>query len=143
MSEFFYRRPLIASWLCQLAVAVPVSLVIMWFDQSLAYSYGLGVLVYVVPNSYFTIYAFRYRGAQMAPWISRSFSWGESGKLALTMVGFALVFRFERTVHVPLLFAGFCSMIALQWWIGKRLSQACHAAAQREAAEKTSDLNDY
>lgn len=60
----------------------------------------------------------------MGPWITRSFSWGESGKLALAALGFALAFRLVRPLHVPLLFTGFCSMIILQWFVARRVIDA-------------------
>ncbi len=59
----------------------------------------------------------------MAQWIAKSFNWGESGKLALTAVGFALVFRLVEPLHVPSLFAGFCSVLVLQWFIAIRITK--------------------
>lgn len=96
-----------------------------FFQSKLAaYSFLLGALIYILANAYFALYAFRYRGSSMGPWITRSFSWGESGKLALTAVGFALVFRLVQPLSVAALFAGFCSMILLQCFVGFKVARA-------------------
>lgn len=99
-----------------------------------AYSVMCGAGIYIVPNIYFSLYAFRYRGAQLAPWIARSFSWGESGKFALAAVGFALVFNFVQPLNVAMVFAGFCSMIILQWFVARKISDHLSRACQREEA---------
>jgi ATP synthase protein I len=52
----------------------------------------LGGLVSIVPNSYIAWKAFRYRGASNTPLIVKSFYAGETGKLIMTGVSFALVF---------------------------------------------------
>ena len=117
------KSPILISLFYQVAVVIPATFSLLWFDQILAYSFVLGALVYCLPNLYFTIYAFRYRGAHMAPWITKSFSWGESGKLALAAVGFALVFRFVENLSVMSLFAGFCSLIVTQWLIGRKVAE--------------------
>ena len=61
-------------------------------DVVTAYSVLLGGLVSIVPNSYFAWKAFRYRGASNTPLIVKSFYAGETGKLIMTGVSFALVF---------------------------------------------------
>jgi ATP synthase protein I len=94
------------------------------FGKVYVISITLGAAIYILANLYFTLYAFRYRGASATVWIAQSFSWGESGKFALTAVGFALVFRFVEPLHEPTLFAGFSSMIILQWFIGRQLAKA-------------------
>lgn len=89
-----------------------------------AYSLALGTVLHIIPNAYFSIYAFRYQGATNATWITRSFSRGESGKLMLTLVGFALIFRFVKPLSSLSLFAGFCCMLVLQWFIARKISDA-------------------
>lgn len=57
-----------------------------------AYSVLLGGLISTVPNGYFARKAFQYRGARNTSHIVKSFYAGQSGKMALTAVMFALVF---------------------------------------------------
>ncbi|SMF17686.1 ATP synthase protein I [Alteromonadaceae bacterium Bs31] len=117
MKGLAMKSPALASLLIQLAIVLPVCLLLATLNRVYAYSLGLGTLVFILPNTYFTLYAFRYRGARSALWIAKSFNWGESGKFALVVVGFVLVFRFVSPLNVSLLFAGFCSMVVLQWWL--------------------------
>lgn len=56
------------------------------------YSVFLGGLVSALPNAYFAIKAFRYSGARQMPQVVKSFYMGESGKLIITAIMFALVF---------------------------------------------------
>jgi len=109
------KTPALASLAVQLAVVMPVSLVLAIVHPVTAYSYGLGAAIYILPNTYFTYYAFRFYGAHSAAWIAKSFKWGESGKFALVVVGFAVVLRFVSPLHIAPLFAGFCTMIATQF----------------------------
>ncbi len=111
------KSPALASLLIQSALVLVVCLLLAIMNLVYAWSFGLGALIFILPNTYFTLYAFRYRGARAAPWVAKSFKWGESGKFALVAVGFALVFRFVSPLNDSLLFAGFCSMVVLQWWL--------------------------
>ncbi|WP_245792341.1 ATP synthase subunit I [Teredinibacter waterburyi] len=111
------KSPALASIAVQLVVVVPVALVLLVVDMLFAYSFSLGAIVYILPNAYFTLYAFRYTGARSSYWVVKSLKWGESGKFALVCLGFALVFRFVQPLHTPLFFTGFCSMLMLQWWL--------------------------
>ncbi|WP_075184770.1 ATP synthase subunit I [Teredinibacter haidensis] len=117
------KSPVLSGLVVQLGVSLLCCLTLFWWSYEQAYSLGLGALIFIVPNTYFTLYAFRYRGARSSQWIAKSFNWGESGKFALVAVGFALVFRFVDTLNVQLLFAGFCGMVVLQWWIANYLQQ--------------------
>jgi len=97
-------------WLSQLVLLVLSTLVLWWFSPTSALSVLLGGLVYWVPNAYFTLYAFRFRGAQAAILILRSMYRGEFGKLLLTGIGFALVFVLVRPLDPIGLFAAFIGM---------------------------------
>ncbi len=101
----------------QFLLLLVVSLALLAVDDVHAYSFCLGGLVYVVPNLYFVHYAFRYRGAKNALLIARSFSWGESGKIALAVCGFILVYRFVHPLNHAALFSGFLASIIIQWFV--------------------------
>ncbi len=118
------KSPVWLNALSQLFIMMLVSLVLLAVDAVTAYSYSLGALVYIIPNLYFVHYAFRYSGAQNAPLIAQSFSWGESGKVALASCGFILVFRFVDPLNHASLFVGFFSMIVFQWFVAARIVSA-------------------
>ena len=68
-------------------------------DIVVAYSILLGGLISIVPNGYFAFKAFRFRGARSTPLIVKSFYAGETGKLIMTGVLFALVFAGIRPLN--------------------------------------------
>ena len=72
-----------------------------------AYSLLLGGLICAVPNAYFTVKAFRYRGARAAQKIVRAFYLGEAVKILLMSAGFALTFVYVEPLSSGALFAGF------------------------------------
>ena len=72
-----------------------------------AYSLLTGGLISALPNAYFAIKAFRYRGARAAQKIVRELYTGEAVKLLLTGAGFALSFIFIEPLHIAALFSGF------------------------------------
>ena len=61
-------------------------------DGVTGYSVFLGGMVSALPNAYFAIKAFRYSGARQMPLVIKSFYAGESGKMIITAVLFALIF---------------------------------------------------
>lgn len=74
-------------------------------------SFLLGGLIFLIPNTYFAFYAFRYSGALQTPWIVRSLLTGEMGKLALSAVAFGIVFNVHKDVQAEVLFSGFLAMV--------------------------------
>lgn len=86
----------------------------LWMiDQVLAVSALAGGLVAVIPNLYFTLYAFRYRGARAAQLVVRAFNWGESGKFLLTMTGFGGIFLFIKPISAVTVFLTYVVMILM------------------------------
>lgn len=76
-------------------------------DTVTAYSVLLGGLISTGPNAYFALKVFRYRGARQMPLIVKSFYAGESGKLVMTAVLFALVFAGIRPLNELAVIIGF------------------------------------
>ncbi len=68
-------------------------------DTVAAYSVFLGGMISTGPNAYFALKVFRYRGARQMPMILKSFYAGETGKLIITAVLFALVFGGIRPLN--------------------------------------------
>ena len=85
--------PLYIAFIIQFFICVMLTLATwLLLGAVTAYSVLLGGLISIVPNSYFAWKAFRYRGASNTPLIVKSFYAGETGKLIMTGVSFALVF---------------------------------------------------
>jgi len=72
-----------------------------------AYSLLLGGLICAIPNAYFAVKAFQYRGARAAQKIVRAFYLGETIKLLMMSAGFLLSFIFVEPLNTIALFAGF------------------------------------
>ena len=75
----------------------------------------LGGLIAWLPNTYFAIRAFRYRGARAAQKIVRSFYAGAFGKMILTMAMFAMVFIQVKPLSALALFVGFAIVQTMNW----------------------------
>jgi len=68
-----------------------------------------------LPNAYFALRAFRYRGARAAQKIIRSFYAGAFGKLILTMALFSIVFIQVKPLNALALFLGFAFVQTMNW----------------------------
>ena len=89
--------------LCQLGWTVLLStLALLFLSRTAALSAVLGGLVSVVPNAYFARQLFQYQGARQARQIVNRFYKGEAMKLLLTVVLFAMVFKWATIL--PLVF---------------------------------------
>lgn len=89
-------------------------------DGVASYSILLGGLISIVPNGYFAWKVFRFRGARNTPLIVKSFYAGETGKLIMTGVFFALVFAGikplnEFAVIVSFILTIIVGLIATGW----------------------------
>lgn len=103
-------RLIITLWGKQLALLGLLVIPLWLFNTVLAYSALIGGLIYWIPNAYFTLYAFRFRGARAAATILRSMYRGEVGKFALTVVGFAIAFSLVKPLEPVSLFLAYIAM---------------------------------
>lgn len=108
------RPPVHRITLAQLALLLALSLCLLAFDTVVAYSMLGGGLIAIVPQAYFAVLAFRWRGARSAGAIARSGYAGELGKFVLSAAGFALVFAVVRPINGPAVFVGFLAMLLTQ-----------------------------
>ena len=115
------RPPVHRITLVQLALLVPLSLLIGAFDKVSAYSVTSGGLIAIIPQAWFAFQAFRRRGAGAARAIARSSYAGEIGKFFLSVAGFAVVFATVRPIDGAAVFAGYVAMLVIQitgsWWL--------------------------
>jgi ATP synthase protein I len=121
------RPPVHRITLVQLALLVALGLLSLAIDTVFAYSVLSGGLIAIVPQAYFAVLAFRWRGAQSARAIARSSYAGEVGKFLLSVAGFALVFAVLRPINGPAVFGGYLAMLIFQiigsWWLLTRTQQ--------------------
>jgi ATP synthase protein I len=108
------RPPVHRITLAQLALLIPSCLLLLAIDKVAACSVLGGGLVAVVPQAYFAMLAFRWRGARSARGIVRSGHVGEVGKFLLSVVGFGLVFATLRPLNAPAVFGSYLAMLAIQ-----------------------------
>jgi len=113
--------PIYIAFVIQFVLCVIAAGVIFFlFDLVAAYSILLGGFISIVPNGYFAWKAFRFRGARNTPLIVKSFYAGETGKLIMTGVLFALVFAGikplnELAVILSFIFTIAVGLVATGW----------------------------
>jgi ATP synthase protein I len=91
--------PVYIAFIIQFLLCIAAALIaLLTFNLVTAYSILLGGFISIVPNGYFAWKAFRYRGARNTPLIVKSFYAGETGKLIMTGVLFAVVFAGIRPI---------------------------------------------
>ncbi len=91
-----------------IALIASVTVGLIWEVQT-GQSFFIGAMLDVLPSFVFTIYAFRFTGAQRLHQVAASFYRGETVKILIT--GAALVFIMQNIpVVFPALFTGFLMM---------------------------------
>lgn len=92
----------------QLAAVTLIAVVSLLVSGSIvAYSVMLGGLISALPNSFFVAQAYKYQGARNAEKVVKSFMKGEVGKIAFTIVLFALSFSLITNLNELALILGF------------------------------------
>ena len=98
----------------QLVITVVVALLLMLYSGvGPACSALLGGLTYILPNAWFTRYAFRGNEQESPHIIVRWFYMGELGKFVLTAVMFVLCFVLVKSLQVMVLFMMYIAMIII------------------------------
>ena len=90
-----------------IATAFITAISLLFLGSVTAYSALLGGLISALPNSYFALQAFKYQGARNADKVVKSFIKGELGKIAITIVLFALSFTLITNLSELALILGF------------------------------------
>ena len=102
-------------WLHQITFIIFISVGVSWYRSKVDYSVLVGGMIYLIPNIYFALYAFRFRGAHAARLVLLSFYRGEMGKFLLSGVGFAVAFTLVKPLDVLLLFSAYIALTVIQW----------------------------
>ena len=98
----------------QLSVLLVLSAFAFWNDPLLGFSVLVGGLNQIVPQAWFSYYAFKHGGANKTHLILRSMYRGETGKILLTASGFVAVFVLFDDLNMLGFMATFIAMIPLQ-----------------------------
>jgi ATP synthase protein I len=101
------------------------SILAFWLlkSEDAALSAALGASIFIIPQQYFTLKAFRYMGARSVMLTVQSFYKGESSKLLLIAIGFALTFTFYKELDVSALFAAFILLVVINGFIPLLMKQ--------------------
>lgn len=86
-------------------------LLLISVDTVVAYSVVLGGLAFVIPNTFFARYVFRYSAAESVSLAIRWFYIGEAVKIIMTVLIFATCFIWVKPLNVIALFATFLIMM--------------------------------
>ena len=108
------RPPVHRITLAQVATLTSLCLILLADDKVVAYSVMSGGLIAIIPQAYFAMLAFRWRGALSARAIARSSYAGEAGKFVLSITGFAVVFALVKPIDGLAVFSGYLVMLSLQ-----------------------------
>lgn len=133
--------PLKRGLLMQCALLLVGSAILLLVSALAARSFLVGGLVYFLPNVYFSLYAFRFQGSACMELTVRSFNKGQSSKLVLASLGFALAFSFIKPLNNIVFFSAFFLMILSQIEIGRRVSSYLHRRCQSKNAEEVAPEN--
>jgi ATP synthase protein I len=103
----------------RITIAQVVILLASWtslllWDAQVATSFVLGGLIAIVPNAWFALGVFRWRGASVAQQAVKAGYAAEIGKFLLSIAGFALVFAMIRPIVAWAVFAGYVAMLVVQ-----------------------------
>ncbi len=107
----------------QCIAALGVTSVVSVINSAVLSSVVAGLLIAILPYSYFATRVFRFRGAKAATKVAQSFYRAEAGKFVMSATGFALAFMLIQPMHAVFLFAAYVSMIVIQligaWWLNQ------------------------
>jgi len=121
------RPPVYRITVVQLVVLLGLWASLTGWNAVTARSLGLGGLISVVPNAWFALGVFRWRGASNAQRAVRAGYAAEIGKFMLAVAGFMLVFAKVRPIEGWAVFAGYVAMLCIQiagsWWLLRRRPQ--------------------
>ncbi len=121
MSQTF--RPFLWIVTSEITVIITVGAFLCALNLGIGVSAIAGGLIFLIPNSYFTFYAFRYSGAEAAQNIVRSFNRGQSGKLVLVALGFALAAKYVKPLQPVVLILSFIFMVLCHVFVAQHVAK--------------------
>ncbi|MFV1872429.1 MAG: ATP synthase subunit I [Oleiphilus sp.] len=113
------RPPIVKIFCTQLAVTLLISAIYYLLNGRVAgLSAFLGGLVFILPQLYFGLKAFMYSGARAIDKIVISFYKGESTKILIIVIGFALIFSFIKPIDYFALYSSFITLLIVNCFSG-------------------------
>jgi len=108
------RPPIYKIFIVQMLLTVSISLVLFLISGYVAaYSSLIGGIIFALPQLYFGFKAFLYAGAHAIQNVVINFYKGESTKILIIAVSFALVFKFIKPVDYFALYSTFIGVLIL------------------------------
>jgi ATP synthase protein I len=106
------RPPIFKIFCTQLVITLLISAIYYLLNGRVAaYSALFGGLIFVIPQIYFGIKAFMFSGARAIDKIVVNFYKGESSKIIIIVIGFALVFSFIQPIDYFALYSSFITIL--------------------------------
>lgn len=106
------KPPIVKIFCTQLALTLLISAIYYLVDGRVAgYSALLGGTVFFIPQLYFGIKAFMFSGARAIDKIVVNFYKGESSKIIIIVIGFALIFTFIKPIDYFALYSSFIAIL--------------------------------
>jgi ATP synthase protein I len=110
------RKKFAAYRILAVATVITAALALLLYisvDGVTAYSVALGGGVFIIPNTLFARYVFRYSATESADLAMRWFFLGEAIKLITTVILFAMCFMLVTPLNVIALIANYAGMMLL------------------------------
>ncbi|MBC6906141.1 hypothetical protein DWB84_11785 [Saccharophagus sp. K07] len=120
-------KPFIQIVAVELAVVGLLVLAVWLIDQDRISSIVVGSLVFIIPSAYFTLYALLFAVNREPRWFLGAFIRGQTGKLMLAAVGFALAFKFVEPLHAPTVFIAYGVLMLVHVVVTTKVSNALSA----------------
>ena len=113
-TKLINRPPIYKIFMVQMLLTISISLVLLIISGYVAaYSSLIGGIIFALPQLYFGFKAFLYAGAHAIQNVVMNFYKGESTKILVIAVSFALVFKFLKPVDYFALYSTFISVLIL------------------------------
>jgi ATP synthase protein I len=116
-------KPIVQIMTVELAAMGLLVLAVWLIDQDRISSIVAGSLVFIIPSAYFTLYALLFAVNREPRWFLGAFIRGQTGKLILAAVGFALAFKFVEPLHAPSLFIAYGVLMLVHVVVSARVSR--------------------
>jgi len=108
------KPPIYKIFFVQMTVILIICAGYYWlYGNVAAYSSLIGGLIFVIPQLYFGFKAFLYSGARSIQKIVVNFYKGESSKILIIALSFALIFKFVKPLDYLALYSTFFSVLIL------------------------------
>jgi ATP synthase protein I len=111
------RPPIFKIFCTQLVITLLISTIYyLLYGRAAGYSALLGGLIFVIPQLYFGITTFMFSGARAIDKIVVNIYKGESSKIIIIVIGFALVLSFIQPIDYFALYSSFITILIVNFF---------------------------